>query len=119
VTEAGLELTAELLVDGAEPRWCGARTYPDRFKAALMGAGISDWGMQVGVGELGTQEAGLGGSCGWEGPGPHRRQHQIDLLRRIRAWFTRWLGDPKPRTQGARDGRRDYAAGPADETIVP
>ena len=35
-----------------------------RFKAALMGAGISDWGMQVGVGELGTQEAGLGGSCG-------------------------------------------------------
>jgi len=43
-----------------------------RFKAALMGAGISDRGMQVGVGELGTLEAGLGGSSGWEGPGPHR-----------------------------------------------
>jgi len=43
-----------------------------RFKAALMGAGISDWGMQVGVGELGTLEAALGGSSGWEGPGPHR-----------------------------------------------
>lgn len=24
------------------------------------------------------------------------RLHQIDLLRRIRAWFTRWLGDPAP-----------------------
>jgi dienelactone hydrolase len=128
-----------------------------RFKAALMGAGISDWGMQVGVGELGTQEAGLGGSCGWEGPGPHRhdqlspisfasriaapvlilhgaddtnvpvgqatyfhralsrfgvdhefvvypreghgireRTHQLDVLRRSRAWFDRWLGDPSP-----------------------
>jgi dipeptidyl aminopeptidase/acylaminoacyl peptidase len=130
--------------------WAVGQT--DRFKAALMGAGICDWGMQVGVGELGTQEAGLGGSCGWEGAGPHRhdqlspisyaarirtpvlivhgqddtnvpvgqavyfhralsrfgvehelviypreghpiteRQHQIDLLRRARAWFDRWL----------------------------
>ncbi len=133
--------------------WAVGQT--DRFKAALMGAGICDWGMQVGVGELGTQEAGLGGSCGWEGPGPHRhdqlspisyaarirtpvlilhgqddtnvpvgqaiyfhralsrfgvehelviypreghpiteRQHQIDLLRRSRAWFARWLPVP-------------------------
>jgi hypothetical protein len=38
----------------------------------VLSAGISDWGMQVGVGEPGTQEAGFGGSCGWEGPGPHR-----------------------------------------------
>jgi dipeptidyl aminopeptidase/acylaminoacyl peptidase len=45
-----------------------------RFKAALMGAGISDWGLQAGVGELGLQEAGLGGSCGWNGTGPHRHQ---------------------------------------------
>jgi dipeptidyl aminopeptidase/acylaminoacyl peptidase len=52
--------------------WAVGQT--DRFKAALMGAGISDWGMQVGVGELGIQEAGLGGSCGWESPGPHRHQ---------------------------------------------
>ena len=43
-----------------------------RFKAALMGAGICDWGMQTGVGELGLQEAGLGGGCGWENAGPHR-----------------------------------------------
>jgi dienelactone hydrolase len=133
--------------------WAVGQT--DRFKAALMGAGISDWGMQVGVGELGTWEAGLGGSCGWESPGPHRhhqlspisyaskvctpvlivhgqddtnvpvgqavyfhralsrygvehelviypreghniteRQHRVDLLCRIRAWFARWLGAP-------------------------
>ncbi|MFD1933571.1 S9 family peptidase [Nonomuraea mangrovi] len=126
-----------------------------RFKAAVMGAGISDWGMLVATGELGTLEAGLGGSCGWEGTGPHRhdelspvsyaskirtpvlilhgeddtnvpvaqatyfhralrrygvahefvvypreghaiqeRHHQLDVLRRTRAWFDRWLADP-------------------------
>ncbi|MBR7833659.1 S9 family peptidase [Actinospica durhamensis] len=43
----------------------------DRFKAALMGAGISDWGMQVGLGELGAQDGALAGGFGWEGPGPH------------------------------------------------
>jgi Prolyl oligopeptidase family len=36
-----------------------------------MSAGISDWGMLVATGEAGTAEAELGGSCGWEGPGPH------------------------------------------------
>ena len=124
----------------------------DRFSAALMSAGISDWGMLVATGEAGTLEAELGGSCGWEGPGPHphdqvspisfvsrvrtpvlivhgeddtnvplgqaiyfhralsrfgaehefvvypreghgftERHHQLDLLRRMRAWFDRWL----------------------------
>lgn len=127
-----------------------------RFKAALMGAGISDWGMLAGTGDFGPSEAILSGSCGWEGPGPHRhdqlspisfaskirtpvlilhgqedtnvplgqsvyfhralsaygvehefvvypreghgsreRNHQIDLLRRTRAWFGRWLGPPE------------------------
>jgi dipeptidyl aminopeptidase/acylaminoacyl peptidase len=50
--------------------WAVGQT--QRFRAAVMGAGISDWGMQAGVGELGRQESGLGGSAGWEGPGPHR-----------------------------------------------
>jgi dipeptidyl aminopeptidase/acylaminoacyl peptidase len=123
-----------------------------RFKAALMGAGISDWGMLAATGEEGPFEAGLGGSTGWEGTGPHRhdqlspisfasnirtpvliihgesdtnvpiaqaeffhralrrfgveheyvvyprenhsireRTHQLDLLRRTRKWFDRWL----------------------------
>jgi dipeptidyl aminopeptidase/acylaminoacyl peptidase len=124
----------------------------DRFKAAMMAAGISDWGMLVATGEGGTLEAELSGSCGWEGTGPHphdqvspisfaskvrtpvlivhgeddtnvpvgqaiyfhralrwygaehelviypreghrfaERNHQLDLLRRTRAWFDRWL----------------------------
>lgn len=49
--------------------WAITRT--DRFKAAIMGAGISDWGMQVAFGDYGTIEAGLSGSTGWEGAGPH------------------------------------------------
>jgi dipeptidyl aminopeptidase/acylaminoacyl peptidase len=125
-----------------------------RFKAAMMAAGISDWGMLVATGEGGTLEAELSGSCGWEGTGPHphdqvspisfaskirtpvlivqgeddtnvpvsqaiyfhralssfdaehelviypreghgfaERNHQLDLLRRTRAWFDQWLGD--------------------------
>ncbi|TDD32758.1 S9 family peptidase [Nonomuraea terrae] len=133
--------------------WAVGQT--SRFKAAVMGAGICDWGMLVATGEGGTLEAGLGGSCGWEGSGPHRhdevspisyasrirtpvlilhgeddtnvpigqatyfhralrrfgvehefvvypreghaiqeRHHQIDLLRRTRAWFDRWLAAP-------------------------
>ncbi len=50
--------------------WAVGQT--DRFRAAVMGAGIADWGLQVGYGELGRQEADLGGSTGWESPGPHR-----------------------------------------------
>lgn len=130
--------------------WAVGQT--SRFKAAVMGAGISDWGMLVATGEWGIWDAALGGSCGWEAPGPHRhdqlspisyaskistpvlilhgeddtnvpvgqatyfhralrrfgvehefvvypreghsileRTHQIDVLRRTRAWFDRWL----------------------------
>ena len=49
-----------------------AVTQTGRFRAAVMGAGITDWAMQVGVGELGRTDAGLTGSFGWEGPGLHR-----------------------------------------------
>jgi dipeptidyl aminopeptidase/acylaminoacyl peptidase len=49
-----------------------AVTQTDRFRAAVMGAGIADWAMQVGAGEQGRAEADLSGSLGWEGPGPHR-----------------------------------------------
>ncbi|WP_435823620.1 S9 family peptidase [Micromonospora haikouensis] len=50
--------------------WAVGQT--DRFKAAVMGAGISDWGMLAATGEEGPFEAALAGSSGWEGPGPHR-----------------------------------------------
>ncbi|KZB82276.1 S9 family peptidase [Amycolatopsis regifaucium] len=130
--------------------WAVGQTH--RFKAALMGAGICDWGMLAATGELGPLEAALGGSFGWEGKGPHRhdqlspisyaskietpvlivhgaddtnvplsqaeffhralrhfgvehdlvvypgeghriggREHQLDLLRRTREWFSRLL----------------------------
>ncbi|MEV6030781.1 S9 family peptidase [Nonomuraea sp. NPDC052116] len=64
--------------------WAVGQT--DRFKAAVMGAGISDWGMLVATGEGGTAEAGLGGSCGWEGAGPHPhdRVSPISYASRIR-----------------------------------
>jgi dipeptidyl aminopeptidase/acylaminoacyl peptidase len=49
-----------------------AVTQTSRFRAAVMGAGIADWAMQIGIGEFGRTEASQGGSFGWEGPGPHR-----------------------------------------------
>ncbi|MGW4939963.1 S9 family peptidase [Actinoplanes sp. NPDC004185] len=124
--------------------WAVGQT--DRFKAAVMGAGISDWAMLAATGEEGRFESAL---SGWEGPGPHRqspisyagqvrtpvlilhgendtnvpvsqaelfhralrrygveheyvvypreghgireRGHQLDVLRRTRGWFDRWL----------------------------
>jgi dipeptidyl aminopeptidase/acylaminoacyl peptidase len=49
-----------------------AVTQTGRFRAAVMGAGIADWAVQVGAGEYGRAEADLCGSFGWDGPGPHR-----------------------------------------------
>jgi dipeptidyl aminopeptidase/acylaminoacyl peptidase len=129
-----------------------AVTQSTRFKAAIMGAGVSDWGMMVMTSDVPVFERELGGSAPWEGIGPHRhaqlspisfaqavktpvlilhgekdervplsqatgfhralrevgvpcelvvyprephgiseRQHQIDLLRRVRTWYDRWL----------------------------
>ncbi|GAA1465643.1 S9 family peptidase [Nocardiopsis exhalans] len=136
---------------GTMAAWAVGHT--DRFRAAVVGAGVTDWGMLAATGEYGASEAGLSGSVGWEGTGPHphdavspisfasrmstpvlivhgeadtnvplsqavylhralrhygveqefvvypgaghglaRRDHQIDLLERTRAWFDRWLG---------------------------
>src|SRR5581483_8142992 len=57
-----------------------------RFKAAMMAAGISDWGMLVATGDGGTLEAELSGSCGWEGSGPHRHDQvsPVSFASRIR-----------------------------------
>jgi dipeptidyl aminopeptidase/acylaminoacyl peptidase len=124
----------------------------DRFRAALVDAGITDWGMLAATGEYGQLDGALGGSIGWDGIGPHlhdalspisfasrvrtpvlilhgaedtnvplgqavyfhralrhfgavhefviypreghsirERNHQLDVLRRTRAWFKRWL----------------------------
>lgn len=47
-------------------------TQTTRFRAAVVGAGPTDWGMMVAESDMPTFEAALGGSTGWEGPGPHR-----------------------------------------------
>jgi len=49
--------------------WAVGQT--DRFKASLVNAGISDWGMIAGTGEYGPMDGVLAGSFGWEGTGPH------------------------------------------------
>jgi dipeptidyl aminopeptidase/acylaminoacyl peptidase len=49
--------------------WAVGQT--DRFKAALVNAGITDWGMLAGTGEYGATDGVLAGSFGWEGTGPH------------------------------------------------
>jgi dipeptidyl aminopeptidase/acylaminoacyl peptidase len=43
-----------------------------RFKVGIMGAGVSDWGMMTATSDLPHFERMLGGSAGWEGPGPHQ-----------------------------------------------
>lgn len=54
---------------GTMAAWAVGHT--DRFRAAVVGAGVSDWGMLAATGEYGASEAGLSGSVGWEGVGPH------------------------------------------------
>jgi dipeptidyl aminopeptidase/acylaminoacyl peptidase len=129
-----------------------AVTQTRRFKAAIVGAGPTDWGVMAATSDLPTFERSLGGSVPWDGVGPHRhaqlsplsfardvttpvlilhgqndarvplnqaisfhralrdigataelvvyprephgiaeRAHQIDLLKRVRAWYNRWL----------------------------
>jgi dipeptidyl aminopeptidase/acylaminoacyl peptidase len=153
--EEGVADPERLGIEGAShggfiAAWAVGHT--DRFKAAIMRAGICDWGSQTGTGELGRWDLDLAGTAGWEGPGPHphdqisplsyasrvrtpvlivhgeqdtnvpvgqginfhraisqfstghelviypreghgftERDHQLDHLRRSRAWFDRWL----------------------------
>jgi dipeptidyl aminopeptidase/acylaminoacyl peptidase len=49
-----------------------AATQTARFKAAVMGAGVSDWGMMVATSDLPDIQRELAGSAPWEGVGPHR-----------------------------------------------
>lgn len=49
--------------------WAVGQT--NRFRAALVGAGVIDWGMLAATGDNGQFEIALGGSTGWTGIGPH------------------------------------------------
>ena len=50
-----------------------AVTQTTRFKAAVMGAGVSDWGMMVMTSDVPDFELELGGSAPWDGP--EQRRH--------------------------------------------
>ena len=152
--------------------WAVGQT--ERFRAAVVGAGPTDWGMMAATSDMAHFEADLGGSFGWEGVGPHphdaispisfahrvktpvlilhgekdervplsqaeffaralrefsvphqyvvyprephgirERNHQLDLLRRVRAWYGRWLdeGSEGARTGDGQAGRRAGRSG--------
>lgn len=48
--------------------WAVTQTH--RFKAGVMGAGVSDWGMMTLTSDLPAFESALGGDRPWDGPGP-------------------------------------------------
>jgi dipeptidyl aminopeptidase/acylaminoacyl peptidase len=60
--------------------------HSDRFKAALVGAGISDWGMLAASGEAGVLEAHLINGSGWDDPWPRYddRFNPVSYASRIR-----------------------------------
>lgn len=64
--------------------WAVGQT--DRFRAGVMGAGVSDWGMMVAESDLQHWEAQLGGSTGWEGVGPHRHDalSPVSFIHRVK-----------------------------------
>lgn len=60
-----------------------AVTQTDRFAAAVMGAGVSDWGWMAATSDVPSFEAALAGSRPWDGPGPAPRRCRVaDLVRR-------------------------------------
>lgn len=65
--------------------WAVGQT--DRFRAALVLAGVIDWGMLAATGEYGQFEAALGGSTGWSdvGPHPHDAVSPISFASRVRS----------------------------------
>lgn len=64
--------------------WAVGQT--ERFRAGVMGAGVSDWGMMVATSDLPHWEGLLSGFSGWTGSGPHRHTalSPISFVDRIR-----------------------------------
>jgi dipeptidyl aminopeptidase/acylaminoacyl peptidase len=51
----------------------------DRFKAGVMGAGISDWGMMIATSDIPGYENRMGGGNPYEGIGPHSFDRQSPI----------------------------------------
>jgi dipeptidyl aminopeptidase/acylaminoacyl peptidase len=95
----------------------------DRFRAGVMGAGVSDWGMMVAESNAPTFESMLGGSTGWEGPGPHRHDElsPISYAHRIRTPLLILHGENDervPASQGRFMARALRAHGTPYELVV-
>lgn len=50
-----------------------------RFKAGVMGAGVSDWGMMIATSDIPTYEAEMGGGNPFAGVGPHSFDRQSPI----------------------------------------
>jgi dipeptidyl aminopeptidase/acylaminoacyl peptidase len=101
--------------------WAVGQT--DRFRAGVMGAGVSDWGMMVAESDAPTFEGTLGGSTGWEGPGPHRHDElsPISYAHRIRTPLLILHGERDqrvPASQGRFMARALRAHGTPYELVV-
>jgi dipeptidyl aminopeptidase/acylaminoacyl peptidase/hypoxanthine phosphoribosyltransferase len=99
-----------------------AVTQTDRFRAAVMGAGVSDWRDMVLQGDLPTMEAALVDDRPWDGPGPHAgdRHSPISYASQVRTptLILHGVDDARvPYTQG--DGfERALRDGPAPVRLV-
>lgn len=101
--------------------WAVTRT--DRFQAAVVGAGVSDWGMMVAESDLPTAEASIGGGAGWEGPGPHRHDElsPVSFAGRVRTPTLILHGENDervPASQGRYFGRALRAHGAPFELVT-
>ncbi len=76
-----------------------AVTQTQRFKAAIMGAGVSDWGMMVMSSDLPDFEQELGGSAPWDGE--EQRRH----LERSPITFVKNVKTPVLILHGEKDAR--------------
>lgn len=99
-----------------------AVTQTDRFRAAVMGAGISDWRGMVLQGDLPSLEAMLVEDLPWDGPGPHAtdRRSPISYAKNVRTptLILHGMNDvrvPYPQGEGFERALRD---GPAPVRLV-
>jgi len=103
--------------------WAVGQT--DRFKAGVMGAGVSDWGMMVAESDMTDFELMLGGDAPWDGPGARRHDHlsPISYARHVRTPLLILHGEKDERvpvSQGRLMGLALRRLGvPVEEVIYP
>lgn len=87
---AGVDLLVEQGLADPERLGCGGWSqggfmtawivgHTDRFKAGVMGAGISDWGMMTATSDIPSYEVLMGGGNPYESAGPHSFDKQSPI----------------------------------------